>query len=243
MSRVPGPKEHRTVSRVTTILETVASDPHGVSLGLLAGALDAPKSSVHALVGGLVAKGYLREQDGGYVLGPAVTALLVPPRLPLAELARPVLEDLRERFDETVMLATLVGRSVVYVDAVESTQLIRYSPPLRRRRPIYPTSSGKALLAQLPPARREELLSEALGSRRQVTAALREIEAVAGSGLAFNRGETVPDISAVASPVETGGRSGASIAIAGPSSRMAERLEACGEAVAAAAAELGRRLA
>lgn len=237
------PKEHRTVTRVTTILELVASDPHGVGLGLLAGALDAPKSSIHALVRGLVATGYLREEDGVYTLGPAVTALLAPPRLSLAELARPAMESLHQRFDETVMLGTLVGRSVVYIDAIESTRLIRYSPPLRRRRPIYPTSSGKALLARMTPGRRDDLLRTAVGDERELAAARAEIEVAAREGVAINRGETVPDVSAVASTIDAGGPTRACLAIAGPTTRMADRLEECADAVRTAAGELARRLA
>ena len=125
--------EHRTVSRVTTILERVAADHTGVRLTELAAVLDAPRSSVHGLVKGLVATGYLREEDGAYLLGPAVGALLMaaPPTLDLT--ARPEMEKLHRQFDETVMLASQVGDSVVYTNAIESTRVIRYSAPLHTR--------------------------------------------------------------------------------------------------------------
>jgi DNA-binding IclR family transcriptional regulator len=49
---------------VTTILEAAAAHPEGVKLTALSVLLDAPKSSVHGLVNGLLATGYLLDRDG-----------------------------------------------------------------------------------------------------------------------------------------------------------------------------------
>jgi DNA-binding IclR family transcriptional regulator len=227
------PKEHRTVSRVTTILETAAAQPDGVTLGQLAAVLGAPKSSVHGLAKGLAAAGYLREQDGRYLLGPAVGALLAAGAPSLSAAARPAMAELHESFDETVMLGTLVGDSVVYVDAIESSQLIRYSAPLNRRRPLYPTSTGKCFLAHMPSRRRVGYLAAHVPTvdRARVESELEDVRVL---GVATNRGETLPDISAVAAPVLVGGRVVACLALAGPTSRMAAKLEPGAEAVRAA---------
>lgn len=234
-------KQHRTVTRVTTILETVAADPHGVRLSVLAGVLDAPKTSVHGLVKGLVATGYLQEQQGLYFLGSAVGSLLAAPRNPLVDAARSELHWLREKFDETAMLAVLVGDSVVYLDTAESGQLVRYSAPLRKRRPIYPTSSGKCLLAHQDAARRASYLREHFpdpGERERIE---RELEAVAAEGVARNRGETVPDVSAVAAIVPAG-QVTAAVALAGPTSRVAHRIDECAEVVRESGVRVGREL-
>lgn len=235
-------KEHRTVSRVTTILEAVAADQHGVRLGVLAGVLDAPKTSVHGLVKGLVATGYLREQDGVYLLGPAVGALLAPPRSWLLETAHPVMERLRETFDETVMLATQVGDSVVYLDTIESTHVVRYSAPLRRRRPLYPTSSGKCLLAHMEPRRRSAYLREHFPDATERERIEEELRVAAADGIAYNRGETVPDVLAVSSLVESAHHAPGSIAMAGPITRMTGQLDTMAEAVRAAAKEISAQL-
>src|SRR5215475_8472440 len=192
--------EHRTVSRVTTILERVAATQTGVRLAELAAVLDAPRSSVHGLVKGLVATGYLREEDGAYVIGPAVGALLMaaPPALDLT--ARPEMEKLHRQFDETVMLASPVGDSVVYTDAIESTRVIRYSASLHSRRPLYPTSAGKCILAFAPARTRENYLTAHIEPDRRERVR-RELTEIAVAGVAANRGETEPDDSGVASPV------------------------------------------
>jgi DNA-binding IclR family transcriptional regulator len=72
-------RPHRTVDRVTAILETVSLTPQGVTLAELATALDAAKSSVQELTNGLLARGYLVEDDGRFHLGPGPFISSWPP--------------------------------------------------------------------------------------------------------------------------------------------------------------------
>ncbi|MBK1783932.1 IclR family transcriptional regulator [Prauserella cavernicola] len=235
-------KSHRTVSRVTAILELAAAQP-GVRLGTLASALDAPKSSVFGLVKGLVSTGYLVEDNGGFHLGPALGNLLTAERPNLADAARPTLEDLRDTFDETAMLGTSVGDSVVYVAVAESHQLIRYSPPLRHRRPLYPPSAGKVLLSHWNPRQRENYLRSILDDPAAIEQATAELERVRTEGVALNRGETLPEISATARPIVVRDRTIAAIAVAGPTPRIADRLPEIAEALIEATRTVAARLA
>src|ERR1700754_1087736 len=112
--------EHRTVARVMAILEVVVgSGSAGARLQGLPGAIQAPKSSIHGLAKGLVAEGYLREADGRYFLGPAVSALLASGAPHVPAVYRPTLERLSKEYGETTMLGSLVGDTLVYLDAVE----------------------------------------------------------------------------------------------------------------------------
>lgn len=223
-------KAHRTVSRVTSILERVARG--GARMHELAELLQAPKSSVFGLVKGLVATGYLIEDNGRYHLGPALGSLLASAGPDLAEVARAELERLRDTFNETAMIGTRVGESLTYIASVESTQLIRYSAPLRIRRPLYPPSAGKILLAHWGAARREAYLRSILPGEAAVRAAQEELDVVRREGVAFNRGETLPDVSATARPVLAGTEVVAAIAVAGPTSRIADRLPEIADALA-----------
>lgn len=216
--------EHRTVRRVTTILEAAGDSPEGIRLAALARRLEAPKSSVHSLLRGLVAAGYLDERDGGYVLGPAIGTLLLPAGSGSHVSARRALEELQRFSGESAMYCRLVGDSVVYTDIVESAQLIRYAAPLRERRPLYPTSAGKCFLAHFSPNRLASYLvgHVAASSRTAVEA---ELAAVRRDGVAFNRGETVPDVYAAASPITSGSRGViACLAVAGPHVRVEPKL-------------------
>jgi DNA-binding IclR family transcriptional regulator len=228
------------VSRVTSILEAAAAAPNGVNLASLAVLLEAPKSSVHGLLQGLVATGYLQESPGGYTLGPAVAMLTSADNPSVLISARRSLEIIERACHESATLCTLVGDSVVYVDKVESSQLIRYSAPLRVRRPIYPTSAGKCFLAHLPEARKTRILRQLFTDPEDIARVRAELDDVVANGYSVNRGETVPDVYAVASPVLLAGRPVACLQAAGPASRVADHIADIAEVVKAEAVRLSR---
>lgn len=226
------PAEHRTVSRVTRLLELVAATSTGARLADLADTIDAPRSSVHALLSGLVATGYLVHEGGRYRIGPAVGALVDDRAGALIDAAHPAMTRLLETFGETVMLSVRVGASLVYVDVLESEHRIRYSAPMRTRRPLYPTSPGKTFLAYGPRDAREEILQRLGVVGAELEQVLTELEAVRALGYSVNRGETLPDVTGVSSPVlSTDGRVGAALSVAGPTTRLRDRVEDLGEGV------------
>lgn len=238
-----GGKEHRTVSRVATILELIAAaEPTGIRLGGLAAALSAPKSSIHGLVQGLVARGYLVSVDGHYRVGPAPAVLLTPLRPPLIELGRRPMEQLRDRFDETVSLSELVGDTYAYVAMLESNQTIRFSTPLRRRSELYPKSPGKVYLATMSDRRVRTYVTTRLEGRFDLDRVQADLAEVRTRGYGMNVDEWLPGVSAVAAGIVLGGQVKSTLSIAGPSERMAARLEEMGGAVREAAAELSRQL-
>ncbi|QVQ51200.1 hypothetical protein J4H86_20595 [Spiractinospora alimapuensis] len=160
------------------------------------------------------------------------TELLVGQTASLGQYALPVMRELRDDLNETVTLAIRVGDSIVYTDPVQSTNVICYSAPLRVRRPLWPTSAGKVFPSQEqdPESTLRALESEPL-EEGTVAARLRELEEVARTGMGFNRGETVGDVSAVAVGVRRADELVGSISVAGPRERLAHRLEEIGHAV------------
>jgi len=236
----PVPAEHRTVSRVMAVLEiVVAGEPNGVRLGDLATPIGAAKSTVHGWAKGLVATGYLREQDGRYFTGPAVFGLLGGSQPSLPATYHHALEQLTATWEETTFIATLVGDSIVYVDRVESPRLIRAAPALHTRFPLWPRSSGKCFLAYMEPRRRDAILRRSVldaGDRDRAKANLIKVRS---TSLAINAGETEPDQYGVASPIISPSDTVTmAIALAGPASRMDGRLEEIGDSVRAAARNL-----
>jgi DNA-binding IclR family transcriptional regulator len=69
-----------------------------------------------------------------------------------------------------------------------------------------------------------------------------ELARVREEGVAVNNGETLPDVSAVAAAILVGGKPLASIAIAGPTSRMTAKLEPGAVAVRRAVEAVSARL-
>ncbi|WP_019546195.1 IclR family transcriptional regulator [Streptomyces sulphureus] len=234
-------KAHRTVSRVTDILETVAQHG-GARMHELAVALEAPKSSVFGLVKGLVSTGYLSEEKGVYRLGPALGNLLTQPAPDIAGAVRPSLEALRDEFGETAMVGIPVGDSLTYLASAESRQPIRYSAPLRVRRPLFPPSAGKVVLAYRTAKQRESYLRTLFDNEDRVRSAMAELAEVRASQVAFNHDETLPDLSATARPVLVGGRLSAVLAVAGPTTRIEAHLHTIAEALVDATTAAAERL-
>jgi len=217
-------EKHRTVSRVVGILEFVVRSPNGASLSEIAGYLDAPKSSVHGFVRGLEAEGYLKENESGhFVFGLGAHTLLASQATSLVELAAPVMNTLGNELGETITLAVFLDHELTYVHSVPSNQRIGYNPEMHTRRPLWPTSAGKILLAasENPELKAHVLASEDLEEGTLET----EVESVRHRGYGLNIGETVADVSAFALGVKIGSSLAAAITVGGPNVRIRPHIE------------------
>ena len=227
---------HRAANRVVDILELLAASRDGMALREVSAQLEAPKSSLLPLLRALTARGYLEQtRTGAYRLGPRVLELgdATSGHRELADVARPTLVDLSRRTGETVFLGMLAadGVSVVFVDKVESEQIIRYSAGVGDRRPLHATSTGKAILAFLPAEQREALLGTLPLSRhteRTVTSlgTLRgSLDDVRRTGVCVSLDELVRGASGVAAPIfDRHGRVAGACTIGGPTDRVRPRL-------------------
>ena len=124
-------RHHRTVDRVVAICEAVARDGRGLTLGDLADRLQAPKSSIQELTNGLLATGYLVEEQKKFFLGPAPFVLTLMSN-PVA--ARAIEHDdlirLSKKMGTTVLIAShdtdLVSRAGKPVLHLEDGRLAPY---------------------------------------------------------------------------------------------------------------------
>ena len=94
-----------------------------------------------------------RQEDGRYGLGLRLFEIgeRVPIYRSLSEVARPVMEDLREATRQRIHLAVLEGVDVVYVEIV-GANLLSVGSRTGGRFPAHATGVGKALLAYSPAA-------------------------------------------------------------------------------------------
>lgn len=245
---------HRAANRVVDILELVAASRDGLALRDVSARLEAPKSSLLPLLRALTARGYLAQgRAGDYRLGSGALDLgaAAPAQRALVEVARPAVADLMRRTGETVFLGTLSsdGTSVVYVDKIESDHIIRYAGGVGDRRPLHATSSGKAILAFLPPEEREailESLSLARHTERTVTSlpALRaSLAEIRKAGVCVTIDELVPGASGIAAPIfDRYGRVAGACAIGGPTDRVRPRLRTLSTEVRTTARAISARL-
>lgn len=206
-----------------------------MTVAALAKMLDLPASSCHGLVKTLEDRGYLvnLKDQGGYYFTKRLEqhALRIAGYSPLPSWVIPTLEEMRDKADETTLLAKLSGGSAVYVEVLESAQSVRYIAQVGDLRPLYASAAGKALLGAVPEDEREQLLSRMpLVERNPNTIVTREaleldMQRSIERGWFMTRGEFLPDVTAVAVPVQLSDELYA-VVIAGPSARMAARLDA-----------------
>jgi DNA-binding IclR family transcriptional regulator len=153
-----GPQNHRTVDRVTQILEEVTYHP-GITFAELSRALDAPKSSVHGFVRGLLAKGWVYESDKRYYLGPAIYGLtLASGQMQAGSVTQADLDKLHELTGLSVFLGVLAGDHLIYVSVAGADEQSRYTASTRLRRALLDAAGGKALLAEKSDAVRDGYL-------------------------------------------------------------------------------------
>lgn len=142
----------KSAGRVLDILELLSRSEKPMALKDLVSALALPKSSAHALLQTLQARGYVeRDTADRYGLNESLRqspGWIGGPEAHLAAVARPVMERLRDDLDESVFLGVRAGRGDVKVIAKSvSRAQIRYDSDDPGLRPAYCTGMGRILLA------------------------------------------------------------------------------------------------
>lgn len=149
-------------------------------------------------------------------------------RLGIRQIARPFMEELSRRYNETVNLVVRNGDQVVFLNKIESSHPYRMDIAVGTSHPIYCTAQGKAIIAFRPETEREAFCSSMKDvkafSIKTITAPKafqKEIAAIRRRGFAVNQEEYFAGMSGVAAPVyDYTGFAVYSISVAGPSERM-----------------------
>lgn len=218
------PHRHRTVDRVTQIVETVVYRP-GITFSDLARALDAPKGSVHGLISGLVATGWLYEQDRRFYLGPAVHSLtLVSGNIRAGLVTQDDLAALHHEAGAPAFLGIQVDDHLLYVAESGSEELPGFAAQSDIRRPLLRTAGGKALLAARPPAEREAFLRRHRADDPDaVDEFLADYEEIRRTGVATHVRLSGTRFAIAAALHDGGGKLVASVTIVGPARDLQPR--------------------
>lgn len=227
----------QAVDRALDVLEAFNYQNEELGVTELSHRLDLHKNKVFRLLATLECRGYI-EQDqrtGNYRLGIKTfeVASVFLHHLGLRRQARPVLEELVDKSNETAYLAVTEGADVVYVLMHETSHTVRVIPRLGHRLPAYCTASGKVMLANESQDRLAQLFADR--PLRMLTAntitdldRLREhLAQVAQQGYAVDNEELEEGVSCVAAPVrDYSHRVVAGVGLSGPVSRFSlERLQ------------------
>lgn len=138
------------VERALAILNCFSQEQNRLSLKQLAEQTGFYKSTILRLSGSLERYGYLvRQGNGNYHLGPALIALGETARdsFDIGAIVRPVLEELRDQFNESVAYYTLSGDMRICLYRANAKRAIRHQLDEGTRLPLDKGAAGRILLA------------------------------------------------------------------------------------------------
>jgi IclR family pca regulon transcriptional regulator len=191
-----------------------AFQPHRpvMTLAQLSAGTGLARPTVRRILLTLEELGYVRAGDGGYLLTPRVLELGVAyvGSMGLWEVARPHMEWLSARTDESCSIAQLDGSDIVYVARVAVPKIVGLAVQIGTRFPALATSLGKVLLAALSDDEVEQVLTQPsrsnlvprwLPERVERDHELREVRA---RGWALTDEQLTRGIRSVAAPLRDG---------------------------------------
>lgn len=236
MVRSRGDGEGETVQSVTralSLLEILAREDSTISISDLSKKSKLKLTTVHRLLYTMMHKGFV-EQDSitlryrlglkAFEIGNAALSFM-----DLRTVARPFLKQLADRVNETTNLAILDGAEVVYVDQLESTNIVivKMFARVGSRGPAYCTGTGKVLLADLPVDELKKRLSQVKFIKfteqtiTDVDTFISKLVQVKKDGYALDFSERDEGVTCVAAPIRNYEYSvHAAISVSGPAHRM-----------------------
>jgi DNA-binding IclR family transcriptional regulator len=236
---MPKPKRDYTVVVVVrsfAILEAMARSGREMGVLEVSKTVKMHVSTVYRLLNTLMQREFVDQnpETEKYRLGIRLFELgLVRVRqLDFRNVALPYLRALQDEFQETVFLGTLRGNEALIIDSFSQPRGIVFGSQVGAGEPLYCTGIGKALLANLPPDRRERIV-KALELRRFTSSTLtsrselrNELDLIRKRGYSIDNEEIVEGVKCVAAPIlAADGYAVASFSIAGPADRVRGRFK------------------
>jgi DNA-binding IclR family transcriptional regulator len=197
------------VGRGLLILEVFGrSQGRELRLSAIASAAGLSKATTYRLTQILVARKFLERTGPYYRLGIRLFELgsLAVPRRGLGEYAMPFMTDLFEATHETVHLAVRDRFELIYLVKLRGHRIGTIPTAAGSRMPLYSTALGKILLAGEPDTVVDATIARGLRPLTPNTitrgeALHKTIEAARAEGVAFDREESVPELSCVSAPI------------------------------------------
>ncbi|MDR1546475.1 MAG: IclR family transcriptional regulator [Deltaproteobacteria bacterium] len=211
------------------ILESIVE--HGeLTVTQAANLLEINRASSHRFIATLRDLGYVRRTDrGNYepTFKMLELGMVQADKFEIRRLAKPVMRDLAAEFDETVNLGLLDHGDVVYLDKVESRELLRMDSGVGTHCPPHATALGKAMIAYWPAAELTGLLDslelKALTPRTIVNRGQleNELAKIRRQGYAVDDEELSLHLYCVAAPIfDLNGFPSYALSVSGPASRL-----------------------
>jgi IclR family KDG regulon transcriptional repressor len=226
----------QSVAHALDVLEQFSGETEEVGVTELSKRLKLHKNNVFRLLATLESRGYIEQNKAteNYRLG--IRCLQIGQtyvnQMGLLRQARPIMESVVKRCQETIYLSLLRRGVVVPLQSVEADRPVRIISLLGQALPLHCTAAGKVHLAFESEEEIKNTLPESLAKHTDNTITKRadliaDLRAVADRGWALDSGEFLPDLRSIAVPIRDYTRTVVgSLAITAPEYRLPlERVE------------------
>ncbi len=219
-----------TVKKAFQILQLISERDQGARISDLSKKLEISKSTVHGIASALERIGAVIRNPSTkrYVLGVTLFELgkAAFSRIDLKDTARPIMEILMERAQESVFLGVRNGENVTIIDIVESHQDLKITAPIGTSIPLFAGAVGKVFMASIPEQEAKDLI-RTTGLHRftentiiDFDKFLNAIRDARQNGFAIDDEEYIGGVRAVASAIKGNGELNLAIWVVGFKSRM-----------------------
>ena len=201
-----------SVKKAFDILRAISSSREGMGVSEIARDLRMAKSTVHGMTSALEDSGAVMRDPitKRYTLGFTLFELgrLAYSQIHVKDMARPVMEELMEKTQESVFLGVLNRDSVTILDLVESRHELKITSPIGITIPLLAGAVGKVFLSRMEDEQAAELIRiKGLTRYTENTITdpeqyLQEIRDVRQKGYATDDEEYILGVRAIASPIK-----------------------------------------
>lgn len=217
----------KSVIKSLNILNLFSDLRYELSISEISKKLDLGISTTYRLISTLKYKNYIEQnpQNLKYKLGREFLnkAFLVSnDEANIIKKSMPYLEKLRNFTKESISLAVLNGRDIVYIAKADSYELLRTNIEVGKRFPAHKTALGKVLLAHLSSKKFNRLYNiDKFSTDLNVSELRKCLEKVKIEGLGVDNEEATPGIRCMAAPIlDVNGEVSTAISISGPTVRF-----------------------
>lgn len=161
----------QVIARAAEVLRALQASPGGLTQTEIGERLGLARSTVHRILGALEDEGLVAvsRSRGRYRIGPEISRMANAARRDVLDSIHPYLHELSRTLGETSDLSALDGDRVTFLDQVVAPQRLRAVSAIGESFPAYACAPGKAMLADLPPARLKAALPTHLVSLTATT--------------------------------------------------------------------------
>ena len=243
-----------SVKKAFEILRVISLSRGGMGVSELARDLKMAKSTVHGITSALEELGAIIRTPltMKYKVGPTLMELgrSAFSQIDITDLAKPFMEDLMEKTDESVFLGVLNGDRITILDIVESRKELKITSPRGTAISIFAGATGKVFLASMDEDRAIEIIEDKkLPQYTKYTITdpeqyIEEVGRARQAGYAIDDEEYILGVRAVAAPIWGDGRLSSAIWVVGFKAGLdEERMEILIKDTKAAAAAISQEIA